>query len=180
VQVKSPTMIYVFAKKPGDTELYAVDDQDRVLLNTIVSVTSPLSRIKATLDTVHPGSGVTFDNQGETIILGGTVRSAQIAEDARRLALQHVNGVATKVISNIRIDAPNQVQLRVKVAEVRREALKRVGVNWNNINGLGVGTLFGAVSSGVAVATQQTTGGLSSALLRVTGGNFDALIDFLA
>ena len=50
VQVKSPTMIYVFAKKPGDTVLYAVDDQDRVLLNTIVSVTSPLSRIKAQLD----------------------------------------------------------------------------------------------------------------------------------
>ena len=36
VQVRSPTMVYVFAKKPGDTVLYAVDAQDRVLLNTIV------------------------------------------------------------------------------------------------------------------------------------------------
>jgi pilus assembly protein CpaC len=180
VQVKSPTMIYVFAKKPGDTVLYAVDDQDRVLLNTIVSVTSPLSRIKATLDTVHPGNGVTFDNQGETIILGGTVRSAQIAEDARRLALQHVNGVATKVISNIRIDAPNQVQLRVKVAEVRREALKRIGINWQNINGLGVAPLIGTLNGGFAISTITAIGGASSAAARIQGSNFDTLLDFLA
>jgi Flp pilus assembly secretin CpaC len=180
VQVKSPSMIYVFAKKPGDTVLYAVDDQDRVLLNTIVSVTSPVSRMKVSLDALHPGNGVQIDNQGESIILSGTVRAAVIADDARRIALQHVAGAANKVINNIRVDAPNQVQLRVKVAEVRREALKRVGVNWQNINGLGVSTLFGAVSGGFAVATVQAGGGLPSAVARITGGNFDALIDFLA
>ena len=69
-------MVYVFAKKPGDTVLYAVDAQDRVLLNTIVRVTSPLSRIKGALDGIHPGNGVVFDNQSETIVLSGTVRSA--------------------------------------------------------------------------------------------------------
>ena len=76
VQVRSPNMVYVFAKKPGDTVLYAVDAQDRVLLNTIVRVTSPLSRIKGALDQIHPNNGVNFDNQGETIVLTGTVRSA--------------------------------------------------------------------------------------------------------
>jgi pilus assembly protein CpaC len=182
VQVKSPTMIYVFAKRPGDTVLYAVDDQDRVLLNTIVSVTSPFSRIKAQLDAMHPGNGVLFDNQNESIVLSGTVRAAVIADDARRLALQQVNGNANKVINNIRVDAPNQVQLRVKVAEVHREAIKRLGVNWQNIaNGtVGVAPLFGAVSSGFAVATAQSVGGLPSAVARVSAGNFDALIDFLA
>ena len=65
---------------------------------------------------------MTFDNQSETIVLGGNVRSTAAAEDARRLALQQVNGNASKVISNIRVDAPTQVQLRVKVAEVKRDA----------------------------------------------------------
>jgi pilus assembly protein CpaC len=180
VQVKSPTMIYVFAKKPGDTVLYAVDDQDRVLLNTIVSVTSPVSRMRSSLDAQHPGNTVQVDNQGESIVLSGTVRSALVAEDARKIALQHVGGNNAKVINNIRVDAPNQVQLRVKVAEVRREALKRIGVNWQNINGFGLAPLVGAVSAGAAIATSQATGGLPSALLRFTGGNFDALIDFLA
>ena len=180
VQVKSPTMIYVFAKKPGDTVLYAVDDQDRVLLNTIVSVTSPVSRMKATLDTLYPNNQVTFENQGETIVLGGTVRSAQIAEDARRMALQHVNGNPSKVVSTIRVDAPNQVQLRVKVAEVRREALKRVGINWQNINGLGIAPLIGTMNGGFAISTITATGGAASAAARIQGGNFDTVLDFLA
>jgi pilus assembly protein CpaC len=180
VQVKSPGMIYVFAKKPGDTVLYAVDDQDRVLLNTIVSVTSPLSRIKGTLDSIHPNNGVTFDNQGETIVLGGTVRSAQVAEDARRLALQQVNGNASKVISNIQVDAPNQVQLQVKVAEVNRDSLKRVGINWQNISNV---ALFGTgwASAGFAINTIQSTGGAASGLVRLqTNGGLTSLIDFLA
>ncbi len=182
VQVKSPTMIYVFAKKPGETVLYAVDDQDRVLLNTIVSVTSPISRIQAQLEALHPGNGIQIDNQGESIVLSGVARSAVAADDARRMALAQVGGAATKVINNIRVEAPNQVQLKVKIAEVHREALKRIGVYWQNIaNGtVGVAPLLGAVSGGFGIATSQSVGGLPSAVARVTGGNFDALIDFLA
>jgi pilus assembly protein CpaC len=181
VQVRSPTMVYVFAKKAGDTVLYAVDGQDRVLLNTIVRVTSPLSRVKGALDSVHPGNGITFDNQGETIVLGGTSRSAVIVEDARRLALQQVNNNPNRVISNVQLDAPTQVQLRVKVAEVKRDSLKRVGINWQNINSI---ALFGTgnVLAGFAVNTIQSTGGTASgALAAATRDNgLNSLIDFLA
>jgi pilus assembly protein CpaC len=181
VQVRSPNMVYVFAKKPGDTVLYAVDAQDRVLLNTIVRVTSPLSRIKGALDAIHPGNGVIFDNQGETIVLTGSVRSAAVAEDARRLAVQQVNGNANKVISNIRIDAPTQVQLRVKVAEVKRDALKRVGINWQNINNI---ALFGTgnILGGFAVRTVLGTGGTASGALQfqTRDNGLNTFIDFLA
>jgi len=181
VQVKSPSMVYVFAKKPGDTVLYAVDDQDRVLLNTIVRVTSPLSRIKGALDQLHPNNDVTFDNQGESIVLGGTVRSALIAEDARRLALQQVGGNAAKVLDNIRIDAPTQVQLQVKIAEVQRDALKRVGINWQNINNIALFGL-GPFQAGAAVATVQSTGGTASGALSLASnnGSLTSYIDFLA
>ena len=180
VQVRSPNMVYVFAKKPGDTVLYAVDAQDRVLLNTIVRVTSPLSRIKGALDQIHPNNGVTFDNQGETIVLTGTVRSAVVAEDARRLAVQQVNGNPSKVISNIRIDAPTQVQLRVKVAEVKRDSLKRVGINWQNINSI---ALFGTGNFLAGFAVQTTAAGVpaTGALAFATrDGGLNTVIDFLA
>ncbi|HZX87361.1 MAG TPA: type II and III secretion system protein family protein, partial [Reyranella sp.] len=182
VQVRSPNMVYVFAKKAGDTVLYAVDAQDRVLLNTIVRVTSPLSRIKGALDQQHPNNGVTFDNQGETIVLGGTVRSGVIAEDARRLALQHVNNNPSKVVNTIRVDAPTQVQLRVKVAEVKRDALKRVGINWQNINNI---ALFGTGNflAGFAVRTTSQIGGAVStgALQFATrDGSLNTIVDFLA
>ena len=181
VQVRSPNMVYVFAKKPGDTVLYAVDAQDRVLLNTIVRVTSPLSRIKGALDQIHPNNGVIFDNQGETIVLTGTVRSAVVAEDARRLAVQQVNGNPSKVISNIRIDAPTQVQIRVKVAEVKRDALKRVGINWQNINSIalfGTGNfLAGFAVRTTAAAITPATGALQFA---TRDGSLNTMVDFLA
>ncbi len=181
VQVRSPNMVYVFAKKPGDTVLYAVDAQDRVLLNTIVRVTSPLSRIKGALDQIHPNNGVTFDNQGETIVLTGTVRSTVVAEDARRLAVQQVNGNPSKVISNIRIDAPTQVQIRVKVAEVKRDALKRVGINWQNINSIalfGTGNfLAGFAVRTTAAAITPATGALQFA---TRDGSLNTMVDFLA
>ena len=181
VQVKSPGMIYVFAKKAGDTVLYAVDAQDHVLLNTIVHVTSPISRMKSGLDAVHPDNGVSFDNQGETVVLTGTVRSAVIAEDARRLALQHVGGNAAKVINNIRVDAPNQVQLRVKIAEVQRGSLKRIGVNLQNLTsialfGIGPGRL------GAATSTIQAVGGNATGAIAFNSNDtsFASLIDLLA
>jgi pilus assembly protein CpaC len=173
VQVKSAGMIYVFAKKPGDTVLYAVDDQDRVLLNTIVSVSSPFSRMKTTLDAQHPGNVVSFDNQNDAIVLSGTVRSAVIAEDARKIAVQYV-GNNSKIINNIRIDAPTQVQVRVKVAEVRRDALQRIGVNWQKAAALGIsGLTFG-------VSTISGTGGPASATATFTGSDLNAVVDFLA
>ncbi len=180
VQVRSPNMVYVFAKKPGDTVLYAVDAQDRVLLNTIVRVTSPLSRIKGALEQIHPNNGVTFDNQGETIVLTGTVRSAVVAEDARRLAVQQVNGNPGKVISNIRVDGPTQVQIRVKIAEVKRDALKRVGINWQNINQIalfGTGNFLAGFAVRTTAAALPATGALQFA---TRDGSLNTMVDFLA
>jgi pilus assembly protein CpaC len=183
VQVKSPGMIYVFAKKPGDTVLYAVDDQDRVLLNTIVSVTSPVSRMKGALDAQHPGNGVSIDNQGESIVLSGTVRSAVVAEDARKIALQYVGNANSKIINNIRIDAPTQVQLRVKVAEVNRGSLKRVGINWQNINNIalfGLGPLVGGFATQTITATGGQVPGSAQVALQSNNGSLTSLIDLLA
>ena len=43
VQVKSPTLVYVSAKAPGQTVIYAVDANDRVLLNAAVRVLRPVA-----------------------------------------------------------------------------------------------------------------------------------------
>ena len=131
VQVRSPNMVYVFAKKPGDTVLYAVDAQDRVLLNTIVTRDLAAQPHQGRSSTrIHPGNGVIFDNQGETIVLTGSVRSAAVAEDARRLALQQVSGNPNKVISNIQHrraepgPAPRQGgRGQARFAEARRHQL---------------------------------------------------------
>src|SRR6185312_11898844 len=46
VQVKSPTLVYVFGKSGGETTLYAVGDNDRVVLNLAVQVRYDVARMQ--------------------------------------------------------------------------------------------------------------------------------------
>src|SRR5258706_8146281 len=60
VQVKSPSLIYVTAKAPGQTSLYAVDADDRVLLNSPVRVEHDLGRVRQGVGAVAPARSVTL------------------------------------------------------------------------------------------------------------------------
>ena len=51
---RSPTLIYVSAKAPGETVLYAVDSDDHVLLNAPVRVEHDLSRVRAVAERDRP------------------------------------------------------------------------------------------------------------------------------
>jgi pilus assembly protein CpaC len=129
--------------------------------------------MKMTLDQQHPGNGVTFENQNDSIVISGTVRSAVIAEDARKIAVQYT-GANAKIINNIRVDAPTQVQVRVKVAEVRRDALQRIGLNWQKAS------LFGLSGLTYALSTISATGGAASATAVYNSNDLNAVVDFLA
>ena len=58
VQIKSPMVMYVTGKKPGETTIIAVDEQDRVLVNISITVNHNLSRLKRTIDAVLPGNRI--------------------------------------------------------------------------------------------------------------------------
>src|SRR5438874_4594012 len=62
VQVKTPSLIYVNAKTPGETVLYAVDADDRILLNSLVRVQHDLSRLRESLHVAVPGENITVDS----------------------------------------------------------------------------------------------------------------------
>lgn len=62
VQVKDPAFIYVTAKKPGATVLYAADDAGHILLNKVIEVINgPVAVIRgAKLDTGEPAPPPNF------------------------------------------------------------------------------------------------------------------------
>ena len=76
VQVKSPSLIYLTAKAPGETALYAVDAEDRVLLNAPVRVEHDLSRLRHSIHALAPGENVTVSSVDNALVLSGTVSSA--------------------------------------------------------------------------------------------------------
>ena len=136
VKVKSPKLIYVHAKKPGETSLYAVDEQERVLFNRPVIVRRDVERLRQSLRQLLPNSTVDLLPVDGVLVLTGSVNTALEAEEARRLARPFVND-DNELISRIRVEAPNQVNLRVRVAEVSRNVIRELGINWDSIGRVG-------------------------------------------
>ena len=134
VQVKSPSLIYLTAKAPGQTALYAVDAEDRVLLNAPVRVEHDLSRLRHSIHTLAPGQNVTVSSVENALVLGGTVASAGEAATVSRLATAIAKETKGEVSNRMAVATPNQVNIRVKVAEVNREVLKALGVNWRKLD----------------------------------------------
>jgi pilus assembly protein CpaC len=135
IQVKSPSLIYLTAKTPGQTALYAVDAEDRVLLNAPVRVEHDLSRLRQSIGALAPGQNVTVSSVDNALVLGGTVASAGDAAMVSRLANVIANETKGTVSNRMAVATPNQVNIRVKVAEVNREVLKALGVNWRKPDG---------------------------------------------
>ena len=64
------------------------------------------------------------------IILSGNVKNAAYAQIARDIATR-LAGQPDNVINNIGITGQEQVMIKVKVAEIQREILKQLGIDWN-------------------------------------------------
>jgi pilus assembly protein CpaC len=146
VMVKSPRLIYLLGRRPGETTLYAVDDAENVILDSTVQVTHNLSKLVSEMQRLVPDGDVQVQSIDGGLVLAGAVATAAESEDARRLAQRFI-GEGEEVINRLEVTAANQVNLRVRVAEVQRSILKQLGINWN-VAAEYAGFTFGLVTSG--------------------------------
>jgi pilus assembly protein CpaC len=136
VQVKSPTLIYITAKAPGETVIYAVDASDNVLLNAPILVQHDVSRLRSSLRQLAPGEQISADSVDGNLVLTGVVADAGQADKVSKLAASIAGEVkGSQVINRMTIATPNQVNLRIKVAEVEVSKLNEIGVNWSKAVG---------------------------------------------
>jgi pilus assembly protein CpaC len=135
VQVKTPNLIYITAKSPGETVIYAVDANNNVLLHAPIRVSLNVSSLRRSLDELVPGSLIAADSVGKNLVLTGSVADAGQAEKAVALATAVADEVKGKVVNRMTIATPNQVDLRVMIAEVDRNVLKEIGVDWTRMAG---------------------------------------------
>jgi pilus assembly protein CpaC len=131
VQVKSPTLVYISAKAPGETVIYAVDASDSVLMNASILVEHDISRLRSSLRQLAPGEQVSAASIDGNLVLSGVVSDAGKADKVRALAAS-IAGEAkgSQVINRMTVATPNQVNLQVRIAEVDVNVLKDIGVNW--------------------------------------------------
>ncbi|HVA13695.1 MAG TPA: type II and III secretion system protein family protein [Stellaceae bacterium] len=155
VQLKSPTVLYVLGKAAGETTIYAVDQQDAVLLNSRIEVRQDVDRLKREIQAIDPHGKVRATAVDDSIVLEGSITSAAEGDDIRKIAARYVAGPA-ELVNKLKLDAPDQVDLQVRVAEVQRNVLKQFGINWETAASAG-SSVFGIVSASPALI-----GGLSA------------------
>lgn len=139
VQIKSPSLIYVMGKLPGETSLYAVSAGDKVIFSSSVRVTHNLGHVKAALLDISEDSDMNIRDVDGMLVLTGKAKSAEASENARMLA-QKLIGPDREVINRLDVQSPTQINLRVRIAEVSRDVSKQLGFNWQ-------GGLMGGVGS---------------------------------
>ncbi len=156
VQVRSPTQLYIFGKKTGETTISATTKSGAVVYGSTVRVGNNLDSISQMLGLAMPEAHVVATPMNGLVLLTGTVAAPEDAAEAERLVQAYV-GDQTKVLSRLKTATPLQVNLQVRIAEVSRSFVKNIGINVQSFDGSG-GFKFG-VAQGRGASTQGSPGG---------------------
>lgn len=158
VQVRSPTQLYVFGKKTGETTISATSRSGAVVFAATVRVGNNFDSISSMLALAMPEAQIVSTPMNGMVLLTGTVAAPEDAAEAERLVQAYV-GEDTKVLSRLKTATPLQVNLQVRIVEVSRGFAKNIGVNVASFDGSG-GFKFG-VAQGRGAGTQYAPfGGL--------------------
>jgi pilus assembly protein CpaC len=152
VQVRSPTQLYIFGKKTGETTISATARGGQVVYAATVRVGNNLDSIGTMLQLAMPDAKIVATPMNGLVLLTGTVAGPEDASEAERLVQAFV-GEGSKVLSRLKTATPLQVNLQVRIAEVSRSFVKDVGVNITSRDytggfsfGIGQGRSPGAIS----------------------------------
>ncbi|WP_339862251.1 type II and III secretion system protein family protein [Paremcibacter congregatus] len=164
LQVKSPTLVYIYGKQQGETNLYAVTDDDRVIYEGKIAVNHNLGSLEAALSHVIPDASIQVQSYEGLLLLTGNVKSPEQAEDARRMAEDFI-GKDKTIINKLQIATPVQVNLRVRIAEIGRDTKKQLGFSWENLFANG-STAIGVVQGANVVDLIPDPTGITNNLIK--------------
>src|SRR6185369_1294346 len=124
----SDNSVYVLGKKPGTTSLTLYDRSSRLIAVLDVVVGPDVITLKRQLSELMPGDAVGARMSNDSVVLEGVVSSSIAADRAVQLAETYAPG---KVVNLLAVGSAQQVMLEVRFAEVKRSALKQIGLNWD-------------------------------------------------
>ena len=126
VQILGERAIYVFARQFGSTSVTLSGENGTVIAVVEVNVTHDLGRLRRLLDSVMPDQRIAVRAAHDGIVLSGTVSSATVAANAVLLAERFAPDAVENLMT---VRGSQQVLLAVRFVEMRRDTLKRIGLN---------------------------------------------------
>ena len=125
--VHTSRTVFLIAKDVGEANVILVSNTGRKFVFE-VSINRDLAALTDMLDRLLPGSDIRAELAGDNVVLSGTVLTPVDASRAGDLAARFTK-VKDKVVNLIQTQSKEQVHLRVKVSEMSRDALRRLGVD---------------------------------------------------
>jgi pilus assembly protein CpaC len=192
--------LYVLGKKTGTTSLTLYDRSNSLIAVMDVSVGPDVTGLKRQLSELMPGNQLGARMSNDSIVLEGIVSNAAAADRAVQLAETYAPG---KVVNMLSLGSSQQVMLEVRFSEVKRSALKQIGVG-TFVEGGGNNGFQGVVGGGASLTpgtpvtvnsggvTTTVPGsplyqlgsivdsfGILSRTFKIFGGTFEATLDAL-
>ncbi|MFM9943012.1 MAG: type II and III secretion system protein family protein [Hyphomicrobiaceae bacterium] len=128
--VQSSRQVYLLAKDQGEANAFFIGANGQKILLLEVSVTRDLGSMLDAMHRLLPGAKIRAEAVGDNIVLSGSVVNAVDANRAAELAnriLKKKDGVINMI--TVAVPAKEQVLLKVTVAEMQRDAIRRLGVD---------------------------------------------------
>ncbi|TPO13420.1 type II and III secretion system protein family protein [Mesorhizobium sp. B1-1-5] len=175
LQIVSPSLVYVFGLKPGLTNLIAVTADERIEATAQFRVTPDITPANEAKHAMQPNSATNLHIFGTRIAITGEARGVDEAKDLENVA-RTFSPPEQPPLNNMTVQGSQQVNIRVRFAEVSRTELQSYGVDWS----------VGYKSGGFEFNMFQDNGVPSGSggnfglgLNQAHGLNFDVLIEAL-
>ena len=184
VRPASAASLFVFGVAAGHTTVAALDSGGHTIAQYDVTVQPSAfgaMQAQSMISRLVAGSRVKVEPQAKGMLLSGVVGSAADAAQAVAIAKGYLSDTQT-VENQISITSPIQVTLRVRVAEISREVIRNLGVNWQNLSSIGRIGLVPALTFNInnnPLSCGVSSGG-SAGQAVCPGSNFNGVIDALA
>jgi len=158
----SATQVQISAKKAGVTQVNLWDEEGNI--HTVdVLIYGDARELEVALQTQFPHSSIRVYRYSESLVLSGFVDNPTHVSQIKLLAEDY----APKVITNINVGGVQQVLLKVKVMEISRTKLRRLGMDFAHV--APTGGFIGTSANGLLSNISNTVGGGGTVL--DTGGH---------
>ena len=162
--------VYVNGLAPGVTNL-SLWGKSRFTSSTVM-VEADVSLLKEKLHQILPKEKIGVEAAGDTIVLSGEVTGPVAQDTAISLAAPYAGGKKEKVVNLMHVGGVQQVMCELRVAEVQRTLLDRMGINTTiasrsgnfgvtNISGASIATVISNLTSHAFAAVSQPSAGLA-------------------
>jgi pilus assembly protein CpaC len=148
-QVPAADKIFIFGRQAGNTNLYALDTNGSVIFSDQIKVQHNTTELNAQIAELYPQARVEAISNNGQLLLKGTVPSAIMATAVIELARSYMvsaenegsnageqknasndaSNAVLEPINQLAVTLPNQVNIRVRIAEVSRTVTTQLGLH---------------------------------------------------